>query len=140
MSQENVEIVRLSFEAVSRRDKAAFLALCDPEVKTVPLRDFPESAPTRGVEAVWDLFVELQGSWRKGALKPVELIEAGADRVVAHAYGEMLGEASGATVAASVWSVVTFGNRKMLRIDWFAERAEALDAAGLSEQDAHADS
>ena len=133
MSQENVETVRRSFEAVMRRDKAAFLAMCDPEVETVPLRDFPESAPTRGVEAVWDLFVELQGSWHEGALKPVELIEAGGDKVVAHAYGEMQGEASGATVAASVWSVVTFGNRKMLRIDWFAERDEALKAVGLEE-------
>ena len=133
MSQENVETVRLAFEAVSRRDKAAFLAMCDPRVETVPLRDFPESAPTRGVEAVWDLFVELQGSWHEGALKPVELIEAGGGKVVTHAYGEMLGEASGATVAASVWSVVTFGNGKMLRIDWFAERAEALKAVGLEE-------
>jgi ketosteroid isomerase-like protein len=133
MSQENVETVRRSFEAVMRRDKAAFLAMCDPEVETVPLRDFPESAPTRGVEAVWDLFVELQGSWHEGALKPVELIDAGGGKVVAHAYGEMLGEASGATVAASVWSVVTFGNGKMLRIDWFAEGAEALKAVGLEE-------
>src|SRR6478609_11578127 len=133
MSQENLETVRLAFEAVMRRDKAAFLAMCDPEVETVPLRDFPESAPTRGSEAVWDLFVELQGSWHEGALKPVELIEAGGDKVVAHAYGEMLGEASGATVAASVWSVVTFRNGKMLQIDWFAERAEALKAVGLEE-------
>src|SRR6476660_8024419 len=66
MSQENLETVRLAFEAVSRRDKAAFLAMCDPEVETVPLRDFPESAPTRGAEAVWDLFVELQRSWQQG--------------------------------------------------------------------------
>jgi len=133
MSQENVETVRRSFEAVSRLDKAAFLAMCDPEVETVPLRDFPESAPTRGIEAVFDLFVELQGAWHEGALKPVELIEAGDGRVVTHAYGEMLGEASGATVAASVWQVVAFGNGKMLRIDWFAERAEALKAVGLEE-------
>jgi ketosteroid isomerase-like protein len=133
MSQENVEIVRLAFEAVSRRDRAAFLAMCDPALETVPLRDFPESAPTRGVEAVWALFVELQGAWHEGTLKPVELIEAGDGRVVTHAYGEMLGDASGATVAASVWSVVTFGNRKMLRIDWFAEHDEALKAAGLAE-------
>ena len=126
-------MVRLAFEAVSRRDRAAFLAMCDPEVETVPFRDFPESAPTRGVEAVWDLFVELTEAWHEGALKPVELIEAGGDKVVAHAYGEMLGEASGAAVAASVWQVVTFGNGKMLRIDWFAERAEALKAVGLAE-------
>ena len=128
-----METVRRAFEAVSRRDKAAFLAICDPDVETVPFRDFPESAPTQGVEAVWDLFVELQGSWHEGTLKPVELIEAGGGKVVSHAYGEMLGEASGATVAASVWQVVTFGNGKMLLIDWFAERAEALKAAGLEE-------
>ena len=133
MSREDVEIVRLAFEAVARRDKAAFLAMCDPEVETVPQRDFPESAPTRGVEAVWDLFVELTGVWHEGALKPVELIEAGGGKVVTHAYGEMLGEASGATVAANVWSVVTFRNGKMLRIDWFADRAEALKAVGLKE-------
>ena len=133
MSQENVETVRLAFEAVSRRDKAAFLAMCDPGVETVPYRDFPESAPTRGVEAVWHRFVELTDHWHEGALKPVELIEAGGGKVVTHAYGEMLGEASGATVAASVWTVATFGNGKMLRIDWFADRAEALKAVGLEE-------
>jgi ketosteroid isomerase-like protein len=133
MSQENLETVRLSFEAVARRDKAAFLAMCDPEVETVPYRDFPESAPTRGAEAVWDRFIELHQPWHEGALKPVELIEAGGGKVVAHAYGEMLGEASGATVASSAWPVVTFRDGKMLRIDWFAERAEALKAVGLSE-------
>src|SRR6476660_2889079 len=133
MSQENLETVRLSFEAVAQRDKAAFLAICDPEVETVPFRDFPESAPTRGVEAVFDRFVELTSEWHEGALKPVELIEAGGGKVVSHAYGEMLGEASGMTVAANVWSVTTLDNGKMLRIDWFADRAEALKAVGLEE-------
>ena len=133
MSQENVEIVRLSFDAVSRRDKAAFLAISDPEVETVPFRDFPESAPTRGAEAVWDRFVELTEAWHEGALKPVELIDVEGGKVVVHAYGEMLGEASGMTVAANVWSVTTLDNGKMLRIDWFADRTEALKAVGLAE-------
>src|SRR6478735_7353545 len=133
MSQENVEIVRLSFDAVSRRDKAAFLAISDPEVETVPFRDFPESAPTRGAEAVWDRFVELTEAWHEGALKPVELIDVEGGKVVVHAYGEMLGEASGMTVASSTWSVVTFRSGKMVRIDWFADRAEAFKAVGLEE-------
>ena len=133
MSQENVETVRLAFDAVARRDRAAFLAMCDPDVETVPFRDFPESAPTRGAEAVWDRFVELTESWQEGALKPVEVIDAAGGKVVAHACGEMLGEASGMTVAANVWSVTTLDNGKMLRIDWFADRAEALKAVGLEE-------
>ena len=126
-------MVRLSFDAVSRRDKAAFLDISDPEVETVPFRDFPESAPTRGAEAVWDRFVELTESWHEGALRPVEVIDAAGGKVVAHACGEMLGEASGMTVAANVWSVTTLDNGKMLRIDWFADRAEALKAVGLEE-------
>jgi len=133
MSPRNVESVRLAFDAVARRERAAFLPLCDPKVESVPLRDFPEFATTRGVDSVWDLFIALTGSWHEGALRPVELIDVGGGKVVAHAYGEMLGEASGATVAASVWQVVAFDNGKMLRIEWFAERAEALKAAGLAE-------
>jgi ketosteroid isomerase-like protein len=104
VSQENVETVRLSFHAVIRRDKAAWLAMCHPEVETVPLRDFPESAPTRGVEAVWDLFVELHRPWHEGALQPVELIDAGGGKVVAH---------------ANVYE--------------HEDRADALNAAGLEE-------
>jgi hypothetical protein len=33
----------------------------------------------------------------------------------------------------SYWVVVTFRNRKALRIEWFVDRREALEAAGLRE-------
>jgi ketosteroid isomerase-like protein len=133
MSQENVECLRLAFDAFARRDRAAFLALCDPEVEDVPPRDWPESDPTRGREAVWDLYVKNNEIWGEGAIKPVELIEAGDDRVVAHAQGDMQGQASGAAVAWSYWQMVTFRHGKLLRIEWFADRVEALEAVGLRE-------
>jgi hypothetical protein len=45
----------------------------------------------------------------------------------------MRGKASGATIDWKYWGVVfTFRNGKVLRIEWFANRAEALEAAGLS--------
>jgi len=99
--------------------------------KTFPPRDWPESDPTRGREAVWDLYVKNNEIWGEGAIKPVELIEAGDDKVVAHAQGEMQGQASGAAVAWSYWQVVTFRDGRALRIEWFADRAEALAAVGL---------
>src|SRR4051794_646609 len=114
--------MRLAFEAVSRRDKAAFLAMCDPEVETVPFRDFPSLLRPEGLRLSGTCSSSFKGRGNKARSTPVELIEAGGDKVVTHAYGEMLGEASGAAVAASVWQVVTFGNGKMLRIDWFADR------------------
>ena len=63
----------------------------------------------------------------------VELIDAGDDKVVAHMRGEMHGKASGASVAFSYWTVGTVRSGKMLRVEWFADRAEALEAAGLRE-------
>jgi ketosteroid isomerase-like protein len=131
MSQENLDSLRLAFDAVNRRDRAAWLALCDPEIEDVPPRDWPESDPTRGGEAVWNLYVENYEPWRHAAIEPVELIEAAGGKVVAHAYGEMQGKASGAAVAWSYWQVATFGDGKVLRVEWFGERAEALKVAGL---------
>ena len=43
------------------------------------------------------------------------------------------GKASGAAVPFDYWAVVKFRRGRMFRMDWFADRAEALEAAGLSE-------
>jgi hypothetical protein len=53
--------------------------------------------------------------------------------IVANQRREMRGKASGAGVVWSYWVVFTFGNGKVIRSEWFADRAEALEAAGLSE-------
>ena len=63
----------------------------------------------------------------------VELIDAGADTVAAQVSAEVRGIASGASVPWSYWQVVTFRDGKALRIEWFADRAEALSAVGLEE-------
>ena len=45
----------------------------------------------------------------------------------------MRGRASGAQVEFNYWVVVTFRDGKILRDHWFTDRADALEAAGLSE-------
>jgi ketosteroid isomerase-like protein len=37
---------------------------------------------------------------------------------------------SGATVPWRYWAVVSFRNGKALRIEWYTDRAEAVQAAG----------
>jgi ketosteroid isomerase-like protein len=131
MSRENVEVARKALDAFNRRDRAAWLTLCDPELENFPPRDWPESDPIQGYEAVWDFFVEAQEGWEEGPFEFVELIDAGNDKVVADVRREVRGKASGASVAWSYWLVVTFRNGKHLRMEWFANRAEALEAVGL---------
>jgi ketosteroid isomerase-like protein len=132
MSQENLESLRQGLAAFNRRDRAAWLALCDPELENVPPRDWPESDPIRGREAVWDFYLEGNEPWEQSPFEYVEIIDAGSDKVVADLRREVRGKASGASVAWNYWQVVTIRNGKMHRFEWFTDRAEALEAAGLA--------
>ncbi len=133
MSRENVDAAQKGLDAFNRRDKAAWLALNDPEVEAVPPRDWPESDPIRGREAVWDFYVENVEAFREGVLENTELIEVGHDKVVGHVQGEMQGKTSGASVAFDLWTVGTYRDGQALRVEWFAEREQALAAVGLRE-------
>jgi ketosteroid isomerase-like protein len=70
--------------------------------------------------------------WDEGSYEWGELIEAGPDKLVSNQRRELRGSASGAPVAWAYWVVLTFRNGKVLRFEWFDERIEALEAAGLS--------
>jgi ketosteroid isomerase-like protein len=133
VSRENVDAALKGLDAFNRRDKAAWLAVNDPEVEAVPPRDWPESDPIRGREAVWDFYVENIEAFREGVLENTELIEVGHDKVVGHVQGEMQGKTSGASVAFDLWTVGTYRDGQALRVEWFAEREQALAAVGLRE-------
>ena len=133
MSQENVEVVRRGPDAFNRRDKAAWVAVCDPDVENFPPKEWPENAPIRGAEAIWDFFVEAVNAWEEGSFQWGEFIDAGTDKIVANQQREMRGKASGAGVVWSYWVVFTFRDGKLIRFEWFRDRTEALEAAGLSE-------
>jgi ketosteroid isomerase-like protein len=133
MLEENVETLRRGQHAFNRRDKAAFAAVCDPEVENIPPREWPENTPIRGVEAIWDFFVEAQEAWEEGSYEFGELIDAGRDKIVANQLREMRGKTSGASVAWSFWVVFTFRGGRVLRWEWFTDRDEALEAARVGD-------
>src|SRR5262245_1754919 len=135
MSEENVEIVRRATDAVNRRDRAGWLALHDQNYEMVPSRDFPQAETVRGRERVWDFYIDLyfeSFDWDSGNPE-IEITDAGGDKVFVHVRVMMRGQASGAEVEASTWMVFTLQSGMILRGQYFQERAEALEAAGLSE-------
>ena len=67
MSQENVETMRRALDAFNRADKAAWLALHDPDVVMIPAREWPENAPIRGAEAIWDFYIAATDPWDEGS-------------------------------------------------------------------------
>jgi ketosteroid isomerase-like protein len=139
MSQENVEVVRAFFEAWNRRDLTTVLALWrfDAEIDWSRSRG-PLNGIYRGhgeLETFWN---EFWSTFAQVQLEAHGFTEAGSEVVVPNT-GHFHGRDGIEAVAKSVF-VVTVENGQITRLRLFQERAEALEAAGLSEQDAHADS
>ena len=88
---------------------------------------------TDGPEAVWAFLVENTGTWEKSPFEYVDVIDAGNDMLAADMRGEVRGTASGADVHWSYWQVAGFRDGKLVRLAWFSDRAEALEAVGLAE-------
>jgi ketosteroid isomerase-like protein len=133
MSQENVEMMRRWLEAFDRRDRAAWLALRDAESEVIPSGAWPEGEVISGREAAWDFYVQVADAFAPEALGGVEIVEGGPDRLLIHHRSDLRGRASGVAVEIDYWVVVRFRAGRILREEWFADRAEAVQAAGLSE-------
>jgi ketosteroid isomerase-like protein len=132
MSEENVELARQALEALGRRDLELWLAVHDEDFEVVPIRDWPEPG-VRGPEAAWDFYLKIIDLFADFPADQAEVTDAGGERVVAHPRYEVRGRESGAGVEFEYWVVFTFRRGRILRAEWFADRAEALEAAGLSE-------
>ena len=63
MSQENVEVVRATFEAWNAGDMDAFRELHDPDVIMRTAGGWPEPGPFVGREAVMRQFEQLRETW-----------------------------------------------------------------------------
>ena len=132
MSKENVELFRQAIDAFNRRDREAWLRLCEPEFENTPPREWPESGPMKGSEVIWDFFVSNMEPWEESAFEFGELIDAG-DKVVAEQHAMVRGKSSGAALLWSYWHVLTVRDGKAVRSEWFANRQEALAATELTE-------
>jgi len=130
MSEENVEIVLRAFayEINGVGGRAEAEAIFDPYVVMKPT----EEGPSYGLDAIRDNFKHWKGAWEELDVTVEELIDAG-DCVFLTAHHRGRGRGSGVEVDARYYEVYTLREGKVSRVDEFAEREEALEAAGLSE-------
>jgi ketosteroid isomerase-like protein len=138
MSQENVEIVRAAHEAWNTGDRESLRELHDPDVIARSLEGWPEPGPFVGREAVMRQFEQLQDTWEINEVDPVSDFIDVADRVVVRVIWRGVGRGPDSNMEMT--SVFTVREGKIFAIEYFWDHARALEAAGLSEQDAHTDS
>jgi ketosteroid isomerase-like protein len=128
MSQENMETVRRLIETFNRRDFDAMLETGDPEIEVVTL----VGGTYRG-HAGWRQIIDQASEEVPGfQLVPEELIEVG-DKVVAVTHWGGTGRTSGIAIPDTLALVYTLRDGLVVRQESFRNKAEALEALGLSE-------
>src|SRR4029078_7353270 len=137
MSQENVEVVRSVFEAWNTGDMDALRELYDPDAIMRMDENWREQGPYCGRDAVMREFEQLREAWDADTIEAIsEFIDAG-DRVVVRVAWRGVGR--GPEINLEFTIVYTVRNRRIFYQEHFIGHAGALEAVGLSEQDAHAD-
>ena len=124
MSQANVEIVR-QFVLV---DLDEALTYADREIIWNPI----EEPPTQGHDAVRANLARWESEWDDYEVIPEEFLDLG-DRVVVTLRLRGRGHGSGVEIDALFYEIYTLRDGKIIRMDEFTDRADALEAAGPAE-------
>jgi ketosteroid isomerase-like protein len=132
MSQENVEAVRRVYERWSEGDFRASIDLFDQNVVLVLRPQFPDAGTYTGVEAIVAYTRGLLEPWTHFSMEAEEVIVAG-DSVLAGVRQRGVGSSSGIPTELRYFMLWTFRGTRVIRLESIRERAEALEAAGLSE-------
>jgi ketosteroid isomerase-like protein len=138
MSQENVRLVYEVIDAFNRRDLDAYLALMDDDVEAVPrgARIHGSYYGHDGIRRSWENVFEV---WPDFTVQAVEVRDLG-DLTVAAVRLRGQGAGSDTPTEQAVWNVTRWRRGKCIWWRNFTTQEEALEAVGLSEQDAPADS
>jgi ketosteroid isomerase-like protein len=128
MSRENVELVREIYEGWLRGEPGD--EHFDPEISMVESSALPGAASAHGIDAVRRYIESFAKHWDDIRFEPEEYLDAG-DRVVVLARLVGRGKASGVDVERTWAYVWTLRDGRALRMQGYADRAEALRAAGL---------
>jgi ketosteroid isomerase-like protein len=140
MSQENVELCYRVVDAFNRRDLGASLALMDHDVELVPRAVGVEGGSHyRGHDGVQGWWKDLLDVFPDFTIEVVEVRDLG-DMTLATSQIRAHGAGSDTPAEETVWQVARWRRGKLAWWRAFSIRDEALEAVGLSEQDAHADS
>jgi ketosteroid isomerase-like protein len=131
MSQQNVEIVRRSFEAYARGDLSAMMEHAHPD--QITYRAEPDGATYHGREGLLKAIAEWVEDFEEFTATPEEFIDAG-DQVVVRVHQSAIGSQSGVPIEADFWFVHTLSEAWVTRLDMLASKAQAFEVAGLSER------
>lgn len=131
MSQENVDVVRSTFEAFQRRDLDAFLGCLDPDVeyRSLVLEVEGTYRGHEGMRRWWDGLLAVFPDWNPQIVDSHEVGQG----VVSRVRAEGRGTGSGIARDKDIWHVAEVRDGRLWWSAFFRTEAEALEAAKLRE-------
>ena len=133
MSEENVEVVRRTYEAFNRGGLDAVTDLAHPDIEFVPPPIWPDSPTLRGIDAIQEMARQWIETFDDFQIAPERFIEAGQDQVLVFVRDRGRVKGSGAEIDNRFIHVWTIREGKIAKWESFTDEAAALEAAGLSE-------
>jgi hypothetical protein len=134
-----VRLVRQGFAAANRRDFELLLIGFDPGIELHPMFPLDFEANYHGHDGYREAWRVILEAFEDIRLHPQELLDLG-DRWLVTIEWSGHGAGSGVSISQQGFQLATMRRGLVVRQDDFLDRAKALKAAGLSEQDAYADS
>ena len=132
MSQENVEIVRRAWDAITRRDLDGFLALMDSEVVAEPRILAVEGGALRGHDGIREWWESVFGAFPDFDAEVIEIREGG-HMTTSNVRVRGRGAGSDVPFEDPIWHVSEWQDGKCVWWRVYESRSEALEAAGVSE-------
>jgi ketosteroid isomerase-like protein len=136
MSQQNVELVE-KWLASFNTDRDAFRDTLHPEIEWFPFED--NHTPSYGLDGAMRIRDGWLDAWDEMRADLEQIVEEG-DAVVASIHVTGTGKGSGVEVDVRLHLLFKVRDEKIVYIFEHTDRTEALEAAELAEQDAHAES
>jgi len=129
MSQENVETARRFTEALDRKDYAAAATELSPNLE-IDDTDIPEST---GADSFYAWLARWDAAWDTWRLEDLEIRPVGEDRTISLFKMIAKGKGSGIELVRDDAVVTEYRDGKIVRIAYYNDQSQALEAAGLSE-------
>ena len=131
MSRENVDAMRAGIEAMNRRDIEVVFQGMDPEIR-FEHRLAALQGSFVGIDAVRGWFADLVEHFDTWHIHRTDIRDLG-DRVLALGTIQTTGKESGVETELPLAIVAEFSDGLVIDYTDYGDRAEALEAAGLSE-------
>jgi ketosteroid isomerase-like protein len=134
MSLGNAEIVQRFLDGALQTPDAVWDIFDDEVCWNVGALSIPDGPTFHGPDGVRRFFRSWIGPFQEWGYDVEEFIDGG-DVVVVRIHQWGRGKGSGVDVDGRFWQLWLMHNGKAVRVTHYAKRAEALEAAGLREQD-----